>query len=85
MGIRQIETELFVKFLIHKGLKCNRNRSSHHCFDWPDGQTKLDRPLIVRVNKKEIPLLHIHTNLTTLGISHKEFSDWLKLPKSKRK
>jgi len=85
MGIRPIETDLFIEYLKSLGLICIRNESSHYAFDYPPDKPQLDRPIIVRVNKKEIPLLHIHTNLKTLGISHKEFESWLKLPKKKRK
>ncbi|MDR3695211.1 hypothetical protein [Mucilaginibacter sp.] len=85
MGIKQIETDLFIEFLISLGLVYERHKSSHYTFDNPPGKPQLDRPLIVRIKHKEIPILHIHTNLQTLGISHKEFEDWLKLPKKKRK
>jgi hypothetical protein len=85
MGIRPIETNLFIKYLESLGLICIRHESSHYTFDYPPDKQQLDRPIIVRVNKKEIPLLHIHINLKTLGVSHKEFEDWLKLPKKKRK
>lgn len=85
MGIKQIETALFIEYLKSLELVCIRNEASHYVFDYPPGKTQLDRPIIVRVNHKEIPVLHIHTNLATLGKSHKDFEKWLKLPKKKRK
>ncbi len=85
MGIKPIATELFVEYLKSLGLVCIRNESSHFVFDYPSGRRQLDRPIIVRVKEKDIPLLHIHTNLRTLGVSHKDFENWLKLPKKKRK
>jgi hypothetical protein len=85
MGIKQIETQLFIDFLIEKGFIYERHKSSHYTFDNPPGKPQLDRPLIVRIKHKEIPILHIHTNLTTASISHKEFADWLSTPKKKLK
>jgi len=84
MGIKQIETELFIEYLKSLGLRYERHKSSHYVFDWPEDKPQLDRPLIVRIKHKEIPILHIHTNLATLGISHKEFEKWLKTPKKKK-
>jgi len=85
MGIKQIETALFIEYLQSLGLVCIRNESSHFVFDNPPDKPQLERPIIVRTKHKEIPVLHIHTNLATLGVSHKEFEKWLKLPKKKRK
>lgn len=85
MGIKQIETELFIEYLISLGLVYERHKASHYVFDNPEGKPKLDRPLIVRTKHKEIPILHIHTNLKTLGISHKDFEEWLKQPAKLRK
>lgn len=85
MGISQIETKLFIEFLVWKGFVYERHESSHYAFNNPPDKPQLDRPLIVRTKHKEIPMLHIHTNLTTAGISHQEFSDWLKKPKKKLK
>jgi len=84
-GIRQIETELFIEFLKSKGLIYKRHEPSHYTFDNPPDKPQFDRPLIVRLKHKEIPILHIHTNLTTAGISHQEFADWLAKPKKKLK
>jgi hypothetical protein len=85
MGIKQIETELFIEFLKSLGMVYERHKSSHYTFDNPPGKPQLNRPLIVRINYKEIPILHIHTNLTTLGLTHKDFEAWLKSPRKKRK
>ncbi|MGI4750705.1 MAG: hypothetical protein ACRYFB_08730 [Janthinobacterium lividum] len=85
MGIRQIETKLFIEFLESIGMVCERHESSHYVFNNPPDKPQLDRPLIVRIKHKEIPLLHIHTNLASAGIPHEEFSQWLKKPKKTRK
>lgn len=82
MGIRQIPTKTFLKYLKHIGLKPERTKGSHTSFNYPIGDAKrLDRPVVVRVSEREIPVLHIHTNLKTLGISHKDFEKWLKSEK----
>jgi hypothetical protein len=52
MGIKQIETDLFIDFLISLGLVYERHKSSHYTFDNPPGQPQLDRPLIVRIKHK---------------------------------
>lgn len=85
MGIRQIETKLFIEFLESIGMVYERHESSHYVFNNPPGKPQLDRPLIVRTKHREIPVLHIHTNLTSAGISHQTFSDWLNKPKRVRK
>lgn len=85
MGIRQIETKLFIEFLESIGMVYERHESSHYVFNNPPEKPQLDRPLIIRTKHKEIPILHIHTNLTSAGISREEFSDWLKKPKKIRK
>ena len=85
--MKPVDIDKFIGYLKSLGMVCTRHESSHYVFDYPEGQcTKLDRPLIVRMNKdKQIPLLHLHTNLTTLGKSHKDIKAWLKIPKKKLK
>jgi hypothetical protein len=82
--MKPVDIDKFIEYLKLLGLVCTRHESSHYVFDYPDGQVKLDMPLIVRINKdKQIPLLHLHTNLTTHGKSHKDFEGWLRAPKKK--
>ena len=80
MGIKQIPTAIFLEFLKTLGLVYKRTKASHFVYDYPDDHVKgkLQRPLIVRTNQKDIPLTHIHTNLATLNISKVEFETWLK-------
>ena len=77
----------FIEYFKFLGLVCTRHESSHYAFDYPDEhQIKLDRPLILRIHKdKQVPLLHMHNCLSTIGKTHKDFEAWLKLPKSQRK
>jgi hypothetical protein len=84
--MKPVDIDKFIEYLQFLGLVCTRHESSHYVFDYPDGQPKLDRPLIIRVHKdKQIPLLHMHTNLSTLGKNHKDFENWAKTPKKKLK
>jgi hypothetical protein len=84
--MKPVDIDIFIAYLTFLGLERIRTEASHYVFDYPDGENKLDRPLIVRLHKdKQIPLLHMHTNLSTIGKSHKDFEAWLKLPKKKRK
>ena len=79
MGVKQIPTHVFIEFLMSLGLVYKRTKASHFAYNYPDNHPngKLRRPLIVRTNQKEIPLIHIHTNLITLNISKGEFESWL--------
>ena len=78
MGIKPIPRKKFVKFLKSIGLKLIRSESSHELYDYPEPEKKLLRPVTVDTNYNEVPLLHIHTNLQTLGMTKKEFIEKLK-------
>lgn len=88
MGIKQIPTKLFLEYLKYLGLVfVRKDQWNHDLYDYPDGHEKgkLPRSLAVRSNYKDIPLLHIHTNLKALGQEKADFETWLKTPKGKRK
>jgi hypothetical protein len=76
MGIKAIPTKDFILFLESKGLVYRGTKASHDKYDRIDKPLK--RPVIIRSNYKEIPLLHIHTNLKTLGVSKEEFNEFLR-------
>lgn len=80
MGLKQIPTSDFLDFLYSLGIVRIRNEASHWVFNYPDEHPKgkLKRPLIVRIKNKDIPLLHIHSNLLTLNVSKSEFEKWYK-------
>jgi predicted RNA binding protein YcfA (HicA-like mRNA interferase family) len=71
MGIKSIPLKKFKKFLKHIGCVKVRTQSSHEVWDKFDGS--LQRPIVVDNNYKDVPMLHIHTCLRTLGISKEEF------------
>lgn len=67
MGLKQIPTDHFLAYLKYLGLVFVR-RKRHYVFDYPDGHPKgkLLRPITLREQKKDIPLMHIHSNLRTI-------------------
>jgi len=82
MGIKQIPLKQFIAWLESRGLvlqKSNSKNSSHVSYNFPKGDPRrLTRPITVRPKYKEIPLLHIHTNLQTLGVSKPAFEEEIK-------
>ena len=79
MGIKQIPLSRFVAWLESLGLVYERTKSSHDHYNYPKGHPKrLTRTITVRTKYKDIPVLHIHTNLRTLGISKAEFEEQIK-------
>lgn len=87
MGVKQIPTKVFLKYLKYLGLVfIRKDQWNHNLYDYPDGHKngKLTKHISVRVNYKDIPVLHIHTNLMNLGVSKDDFEVWLKKPNKKK-
>lgn len=79
MGIKQIPTNKFIAWLESIGLVYERTKASHDHYNYPKGHPKrLTRTVTIRCNYKDIPILHIHTNLKTLGISKEAFEQEIK-------
>ena len=76
MGIKPIPIKIFIQFLKSRGIIYVRTHASHDIFDNP--QNPLQRPVVIRMKYKDIPLLHIHTTLENFNVSKKEFENWLK-------
>ena len=76
MGIKPVPTKVFIQFLKSLGIIYVRTHASHDIFDNP--KKPLPRPVVIRMKYKDIPLLHIHTTLENIGVSKKEFENWLK-------
>jgi len=88
MGLKQIQTKVFLQYLKYLGLVFVRKDGwNHDLYDYPDGHPngKLLRMVAVRTNYKEIPILHIHTNLMAIGKDKEDFEAWLKAPKKSKK
>jgi hypothetical protein len=75
--MKTIDTRLFKKFLQSLGLEYKRTKGSHEIWDFKK-EPFLDRPVIFRGKEKQVPTMHIHTNLVTLGLTHKEFEEIIK-------
>jgi len=80
--MKSVSYEQFVAVLRLLGLVLVRTEASHQQWDFPAGSVKkLLRTVTIRDKDKDIPLLHMHTNLSTLelsGIATKErFSELL--------
>lgn len=75
--MKTIDTKLFKKYLKSIGLEYKRTKASHEIWDRKKPPL-LDRPITFRGEEKQVPTLHIHTNLITLNISHKEFEEAIK-------
>lgn len=73
---KPIALSKFRKFLKAEGLIIIRTESSHEIWDYPD--RSLLRPITIDKNYSDVPLLHIHTNLKTLGINKADFEKKLK-------
>ncbi len=51
MGIKEMPTSDFIKFLVSQGLVPVRTKGSHTSFNYPVGHSKkLPQPVVVRVN-----------------------------------
>ena len=81
MGVKQIATSRFIKWLEWRGLRYVRTKVSHDIYNYPEGHKlhgTLLRAITVRAKEKEIPITHIHTNLSTLKVSKAEFEEQIK-------
>lgn len=74
--MKPIPTKTFRKFLKKIGCIYIRTKGSHEIWDKKD--KSLNRPVIFRGSKKEIPPTHIRTNLYSLGMSTEEFEEIIK-------
>ena len=69
-----VKTKCWVKFLESRGCVFKSIKESHHKWKCPNCL----RSIIFRGANKEIPFIHIKTNLATLGVSVQEFEEWIK-------
>jgi predicted RNA binding protein YcfA (HicA-like mRNA interferase family) len=64
----QVKRKDFVKVLEYLGLHLDRIKGDHSIFKKPG----IVRPIVI-TKAKEVPIVHIQTNLKTLGITLEEF------------
>lgn len=73
-GQNEYPTKCFVKYLEFIGIPEVRINGSHHIFK----TAGMKRSIVVRVNKKMIPELHIATNMQSINKSKHDFIAWMK-------
>lgn len=69
--MRPVPVAKFKKFLKSHNIEFQRTKGDHEIWDCKDDS--LLRPVTFIGKEKEVPILHIKTNLKTLGISIKDF------------
>lgn len=75
MPYQPIKTKVFLKFLKHhKCYKVNEKSGGSHSY-WK--RPGLTRRIVVRESDKEIPPLHIKTNLSTLGLKFEDLENFI--------
>ena len=68
--MKSIPYQQFVALLRLLGLVLVRTEASHQHWDFPpESGRKLLRHVIIRDKDKDVPVLHMHTNLATLELS----------------
>ena len=68
--MKSIPYQQYVALLKILGLVHVRTEASHQIWDFPAGADRtLLRPVTLRDKDKDVPLLHMHTNLITLELS----------------
>ena len=80
--MKSISVKLWKRFLKSKGLKHIRTEASYEVWDNPE--KPLLRPCTVVPKHAMVPKLHIHTSLSNLRISQKQFDEEIKLLQSKK-
>lgn len=71
--LRNILLKLFRDFLIDKGCSCNRISGGHE--HW--SRSNLLRPITLQTHIDPIPEFIIKNALKQLGLSKKDFTDWI--------
>jgi hypothetical protein len=71
--LRNIPLKLFRDFLVEKGCSCNRTSGGHEHWSRSD----LLRPITLQSHIDPIPEFIIKNTLKQLGLSKKDFTDWI--------
>jgi len=70
---RPVDTKVWVAFLLANGCRYIRTKASHDHYKCPG----CFRTITHRENEKQIPPMHLMTNLKTMGKSLKDLYDWI--------
>ncbi len=71
-----VPRKVFIKFLASLGIVHIRNKGGHAVYDNPEKPLK--RPVILQNRGKNIPRMHIQSNLQSIGVDTKVFLEFLK-------
>ena len=69
-----IHYQILVKVFELDGFTFKRQKGDHLIFTKPG----VKRPVVIKKSPKEVPVMHILTNLQTAGISRERYFDLLK-------
>ena len=78
---RPVDTKDWVAFLIANGCKYKRTKASHFHYKCPG----CIRTITFRENEKQIPPLHLKTNLQTMGKTLNDLYSWIEANKGFKK
>ena len=70
---RPVDTKIWIAFLLAHGCKYDRTRSSHDHYKCPG----CFRTITHREKDKQIPPMHLYTNLKTMGKTLKDLYTWI--------
>jgi hypothetical protein len=71
--LRNVPLKLFREFLKEKGCLCTRTNGGHEHWTRLD----LNRPITIQTHVDPIPEFIIKNALTQLGLTKKDFTDWI--------
>ncbi|HHC78261.1 MAG TPA: type II toxin-antitoxin system HicA family toxin [Flavobacteriia bacterium] len=71
-AFKPIKTKCFIAFLKYKKCVEKRSKGSHHQYKCPGCW----RTITIRPKDKNIPPLHVMTNLKSMGVSMADFKAW---------
>lgn len=69
-----VSTKCWESFLLANDCQFQKNDGSHHKWKCPNCW----RSIIFWGHKKEVPRMHIRSNLKTMGKTNTEFNEWAK-------
>jgi len=69
-----VKTRCWLRFLASKGCTYLRTKSSHDMYKCPNCL----QDIVFRGREKDVPAMHVRTNLRTMGIPYRESLEWKK-------
>jgi predicted RNA binding protein YcfA (HicA-like mRNA interferase family) len=72
-----IHYRVLIKVFELEGFRVTRQKGDHVVMTKPG----VSRPLVIKTSPRNVPVLHIHTNLLTAGISRERYFELLQIAK----